>query len=582
MATTLTYGSIQFTNVVTKAFSQETEYDESGTDPLFSKATLRVFGVATIDANGTNKGFITGASGANAGAHVKLILDALWEPRQNLVYKIGSGTVLQCNGVAQTNEINNVDVNGGPKPRSVQLVSIRGDKSVWIEFEVECALVRCTTQGSDGVLSNRWAMVDDIDESHYATRTVEGVIRFAHVNVRPGMFRGLIIPPLVDGYVRQNINITVDPSGLACRYRVVDRQTYVAPPTPLTKWTGTFTVSTADHGISQIAEIAVKGEAPPHIPKKDVITKVLQIAYTKLNLQKLNSPQLFLESASIVEMMSTNEAEVRFRLRFPGETSLFDAQSTTLGAPFNLSGYTGKALPPSIFGATTAAGLWTCYLQTPCGGNSHGIDLLGTGANDAGGGEQKPGVTSGKTAETTVSAGSVSALPAPQLSAEHKAALYTFYSITTDYPVNYHRRQLPIARRSQASSGGSSSSSSKSQQSQKTAVIIPVALPTGRRIIRISAERVGKEPTLPQGADYDEPSGARGYLMHQNITPRAPVPGPDGSQKLYASDAVYEYAYDRPLGSQDSITIGHLPWVSGSGATEKMAFRASGSSDSIV
>lgn len=577
MATTLQYGSITFTNVVTKAFSQETEYDESGTDPLFTKTTLRVFGVASIDATGANKGFITGAAGGNGGEHAKLICDALWEPRQNLTYKMGTGTVLQCGGVAQSNDLNGVDVNNGPKPRSVQLVSVRGSQSVWVEFEVEVALIRCTTQGSDGILSNRWAMVDDIDENHYSTRTVEGVIRFAHVNVKPAAFRGLIIPPLTQGYVRQNINVTVQPDGLACRYRVTDRQVYLTPPLPLSKWSGTFTVSTADHGISQIAEIAVKGEAPPQVPKKDVITKCLQIAYTKLNLQKLRTPQLFLESASIVELMATNEAEVRFRLRFPGETSLFDAQATTLGTPFTLSDYTpGKAAVPSVFGASTSAGLWICYLQTPCGGNSHGIDLNGTSANDAGQTQVKT-QAGGSTPETVVSAGSVDNLPAPQLSAEHKQALYTFYSISTDYPVDVHRVQLPIAKRSQATG-----SQSQQQQNPATAAIITVAGPTARREIRISAERVGMEPTLPAGADYTEPSGAQAKMMYSRITPRAPVPGPDGSQKLYASDAVYIYAYDRPLGAQDSITIGHLPWVSGSDATAQFVLRPAGAPNSIA
>jgi hypothetical protein len=581
MATTLRYGSVLFTNVITKSFSQETEYDESGSDPLFTKTTIRVFGVTTIDATGTNKGFITGPSGANAGDQTKQIVSALWEPRQNLVYKIGNGEVLTCGGEAKTNAIANLDVNSGPKPRVVNLTSIRGDKSVWIEFEVECALVRCTTQGADGILSNRWAMIDDIDENHYSTRTVEGVIRFAHVNVQPSAFRGLIIPPLAGGYVRQSINVTVQPDGLAARYRVTDRQVFVTPPAPLTKWNGTFTVSTADHGISQIAEIAVRGEAPPQVPKKDVITKVLQIAYTKLNLQKLNNAQLFLESASIVELMHTNEAEVRFRLRFPGQTSLFDVQATTLGIPFVLAGHDNtKAAQPSVFGASSSAGLWICYLQTPCGGNGHGIDQNGTGTNDAGGGAAAPKtIASSSTPETTVSAGTVEPLPAPNLSAEHLAALYTFYSIDTDYPVNFNRVRCPIARRNQPASGSQAAQAAAAA----TQVIISVAKPTAARTIKVTAERIGKEPTLPTPTDYTEPNGQKAYLMGIQISPKAAVPGPDGSQKIYAVDALFHYAYDRPLGATDPISIGQLPWVSGSGIKDQQfAFRPNGSSDAIA
>lgn len=574
MATTLVYGSVTFTNVTTKVFSQETEYDESGADPINTKTTIRVFGVACINESGTNKGFITGPGGANAGAHANLIVAALWEPRQNLTYTIGSGVVLQCGGVALNADMNNRDVNNGPKPRHVSIVNVRGDKSVWVEFEVECALVRCTSQGSDGILSNRWAMVDDIDENHYSTRSIEGVVRFAHVNVSQGAIRNTIMPPLTFGFVRQAINVTIQPDGLAARYRITDRQVFATPPSPLTKWKGTFTLSTADHGISEIAEVVVSGEAPPHVLKKDVITKVVQIAYSKINLSKLNQSNVFLESFSVVESMDTNNAEVRFRLRFPGQSTLFEGDKSQLGSVLALPGYTtGVSALPSIFGATTSAGLWVCYLQTPCGGNSHNTSLL----NSGGDAQQIKTALQGDTPETTVTSGAVPPFPTKQLSQEHLESLYTYYSVKSEYPVTPNRVQCPIAR-STSSSGSSSQSAS-----QATAVIVQVAKSCARRIITISAERVGKEPSMPEVTDtYEDASGAKAFLMFKNIMPRAPVPGPDGSQKLYAVDAVYEYALDRPL-SDSVMVIGQLPWVSGSGGGEgKFELKPRGQSEGSI
>ena len=127
MATTLTYGDVILHNVLTERWDQEITYDESGTDMIGQKHTIRVRGIlhAQRVPITNSKTYITHVP---QPATVFTLLDnvrsLLFQPRQKLEIKIAGNSVLVVNPPNANIVGADTDVNNGPKPRHVEVTPI--------------------------------------------------------------------------------------------------------------------------------------------------------------------------------------------------------------------------------------------------------------------------------------------------------------------------------------------------------------------------------------------------------------------------------------------------------------------------
>lgn len=555
--TVLTYGDVTIEHCFTKVCRQEVEYDESGTDPIGTKVTIRVMGTITLSGSGTSVGQVGlsggGSSGNGAGSVMAQVRAALSEVRKPLHFYIlnsanTSSTIIQVSGVAGRagESLDQKDVNNGPKPRVVDVQRIVGSNSLWVEFEVETTVVECRGGGnvSGGVISNRWSAGDDIDENQYTTRTIRGRLRVSSVEANPQAYRSLFMPPLQDTFVRQSINTVTSMDGLTVDYTIVDREVYATPPYPLSKFSGTYTVSTGINGVTMHAEVSVRGEGPRDLDKRSVITRTLQIAYARINLNNAAN-RFILESASIIEYLAENVAECRIRIQFLDKEAIsgLNLAKSTLGTPLNIVGYEpGRARIPRAYGSATPTGLFVSYLQKPCS-TEHGIQQVRFESTEG----TSTTVDRDSQEINVVTEEGTLAAEVPAYSDSHEAAMYVHYTVDSFYPVKMNRVQCPIAK-AQTATGA-------------TAVIIPVSKAIAGRHVIVTAERVGAWPEFPTPSDtYDEIGGVKAYLMDFDIDPSAPETTADNRQQLFRMKGTYRYAFDRPIPDGQPLNAGSLPW----------------------
>ena len=200
------------------------------------------------------------------------------EPRKLFVMSVGNDVLLQVGPrlVGQGTIVvpvlaNPGDLNNGPKPLECTIASIVGTQLMPIEFAIEICTLECAEAANySGVLNNRWSMKDSIDADFFTTRTINGRLRVADVNLNPQSFRGLVVPPLQAGFKREVIETTTSMDGLELEYTVTDKEMFAAPPSPATTWEATHMVSTGD-GVNTHGEINVTVSGSKEVDKTDLI-----------------------------------------------------------------------------------------------------------------------------------------------------------------------------------------------------------------------------------------------------------------------------------------------------------------------
>ena len=231
MATIVQYGSIVLYNVRTASWQDDVQYDDSGTDKLFTRHRMRF--ECLVHQQGTSGpwggvGVWTGNASGNplAGDAVNslaAIRAALESPRKNLTVTMGGVPILQVTPASSGTDMSPdqlADVDNGPKPRSVTFDQITtGNIStvvVRISFEIEACQVHCGPQNEAGnvVLSNRWSITEELDQNAFTTRTIRGKLRLNTPNVSPEIYRALGVPFLENGFKRQSISFSVNPNQL--------------------------------------------------------------------------------------------------------------------------------------------------------------------------------------------------------------------------------------------------------------------------------------------------------------------------------------------------------------------------------
>lgn len=588
MATTVTYNGITLHNVVTRRFDQEITYDQSGTDLIGHKFSLSFEGIlhAQRVPLSLSTAYIApiGISSANSAAAVyDTVKRLLGQPRGLLIVQFGGQTVLSAGPTAISGETAvgrgglDPDVDNGPKPRRVAISHVSGNSVYRVSFDIDCTLSLCSPGRSNMVLSNRWQIVESMDANFFVERRIQGRMRLSSSHGVGGhAFKHVIVPGLEIGFARKRVEFAVEENGLDCTYTIVDNQVHTSAPWPATKMSARHTEATSD-GVKFISDVYVRLDGPPHVDKRLLIERAVQIADNRLNfIEQTTStgedePQMLIEFAQITDHIgeeATVELNIRVQqLRTAGEF-LTHVRKEVLGTPLALeqlkddagdingTEYDPRLSPyPALYGYDPHGGerrpavllLLQCYLQNPC----INIHSPSQGQQEADN-ENTPEREREGTQVEERPPGSIEEEQLDRYSDSARAALYTMSKITTQYVTQDMKVAMPISRIVPA----------RNIQAP-TNVIFDLCEPQAYKKIDIDVERAGQLPELPEphAVITDGTLVATRKSKDERLYP--PVLSADGRHQIFRIEATYWYILNRPPLDGEQLRIGRHPNTQG-------------------
>lgn len=580
MATTVYYGQAQIYNALTREWDEEVAYDQSGTDVIGTRIKMRFVGYVHaqsigIGGNARTKTVKTGGSPSTiveAYADVKGIFE---EARKTLVIIVGEDRlatpavagkeIFRCeppDGDKRSNV--NRDIDNGPKPRGFNIVKVVNDQILQVEWSVEVMKLHCdSNRGPGEVLNNRWAITEEADVNWFTTRTIRGRLRLSASNYSPASaYRFIVTPGLERGFRRERVEYAVAENGLEVEYQVTDRQVHDAAPSPATRMSGSFTTST-DQGFDFVSSVRVRLEGPPHVDKRLLISRALQIVDNRLTFNaKRTGNKAFLMNATITDVFGEeNACEVSYTIReTPADIGDFlsNLRLDVLGTPLSLPDYASNtSQQPKLYGYNPYGSerspaylfLLHCYLQSPCEAD-----------HEIRGFPQVPGANAdGQSAEETgtqfIAVTSLPAIEAVLVSADQKRlgpGAYTFARAEVTYKVRPCRAHLPIAVKVEYNGQGT----------DDTSVFIDLAPGLATREITVDYERLGELPKIPSPLDSYTDGAIRGKLLEFIPSPLPPTLGADGRTALYRIRAYYRWGLNRIPRADEALKTSVLPFTS--------------------
>lgn len=587
--TVVFYNGVTIRNCRTLQFEQTEQFDESDTDLIFYRFTVRVEGYihgrAPVSVIGTEP--ITGATG-DAAQTQRGIRYLLMEPRGPFEMRTGmaieggsltGGTILlKASPVpsnANSESFSGFDLNNGPRCLTHSIDHVVANELFRVSATFEVCVLECNAEGTSpnntsGVLSNRWSCQDEIDQNFYTTRTYTGVLRTFSGRINPHQFRHYVVPPLEPGLRRERMDFEATADGLSLRYTVVDKEVAFAAPAPATDWNYRYTEMTGD-GMNQYGEVQITLEGDRNCNKKDLIALAAAFIESKLVALAGNvnaNPQQFFEYLSFTDEGGSTQynritasARVR-RANKKGVVQDINIATARLGAAITPANFAGAVIQaaavydanrsrggrqgesPEVEGPVGMAGLFLCYLQSPCG-NAHKIAEAGTS-------ERSPRAGTG--GEIQVSArisSSISDAPPEYLSSSHNQAIYTYWQLESMHDFNAGTVGLPVA--------GGAEQSSELSSNRDSVSVVSIHRKVCYRTVRVKGERIGAWPRLPDPEDYTDSNGIKASLLSHKVMPATTERTPDG-QRLFRASAEFTFALSRAPTPQEELRVGENPW----------------------
>lgn len=537
-------------NVNTLSFEENLRYDSSGTDKLFTTRTISV--ESWVHCSELAAFGLTPTSDTKVTTLIKVLESVLLVPRKKLVYKIDKQTLLEAD--------DKTDANNGPRPLTMRLVRVFGASAVKITFAVEVSKLDCSSSepGDAYVTNNRWSTTESYDQSLTATRTIQGSLRLSKASNSPLAYRKIVIPPLSRGFRRQSISLTQSRTQLDLDYTITDVQAHAAPPWPATDWECTNAMVIPEGGLAQ-QHINVKLVGAPHVYRKHLAIAAVRTAeflfgsfasVTDKGGRFLNIAIIDdLKNAAVtvqatIQQASSEEAAKWFAVL--AGTHL-DSEYRHIATRSKLDGYEHDKWPTPIDIDSPGPGAgFLQYLQDPCE-RGHTMSP-GSSAPTYSPPEAIPGEpTEVKRYEGTEESRNK---PPKDVTQSHVEAIYTHYTLDSEFRTNAHVIQLPLANTSLSGS---------------SCEFIQFAQPVTTRVVRVVAERNGDWPAVPS-IGQDDP---RGPLLSWEVMPSAPTIDPlHGKIRLYRVEARYVFGYRNPPLVGDALPVGTLPWIQDVGISE--------------
>lgn len=569
--TTLVYNGVQIVNCETVSFTQRPERDPSGTDIIYWLHTIRVRGWVHLQ-DTTYHGITQGQ--ANLADNQKAIRRRLLQEREDLTYSIGANTLLRAEphpgGPGLTNTY---DVHNGPKPQSCSIIKVVADKVLFLEFEIQAAVLDCESIGNEtGVLNNRWSVADAIDTNFFTTRTLRGQLRLGTTKLNPHAFRHLVIPPLQRGYRRKSIEVNTDPSGLVLDYVVTDEQLWAMPPGKATKWQGVH-AEQINQTLESYSYFQVSLEGDAETSKAELLQTAAQLAQGRTRFhQGIESAQLI--DLRIVDHLHENRVELHLVVRRMKQSSLVSGvegpiarlNETNFGLPPqtsevpNYDRYVMRA--PKAFGTTTPTGLFISYLQSPCSAQ-HAVPQTESTETTNESENSSDGVQ-----VTTTEGPALDDAGTSDFDSDHVQSSYSHYELDLEHVETSPVLAMPIAK--------------TNVSSEDSVKFVQFGGNVMKLVVKVTAERLGKAPKLPTPVKSFSKDGITYRRIGQmKVSLAAPELEPDGGKKYYSASAWLEYGMSRPITENDSFRQGSLPWDSTTGDSNRISY-ADLFSDAIV
>lgn len=600
--TCIQYGELLISNCQTLVFDQEMVREESDTDQLYFKFRVRVVGFLhgrTANLSSAPPSYwnpstaIYPTPGDGSAGHHHYSIRHLLRDRQYFEMRTGAsfnsssgqisgGMILLKAGPFQSDsdfrDATAKDVNNGPKCRVMNITEISGDTAIRVELEFEICKVECDSLGNcantSGVLSNRWSCIDEIDQNFYTTRTFRGRLRTVSSKINANSFRNFVVPPVQPGMRREAMEFAVSTDGLYLEYGIIDREVAFAPPAPATTWRMTHTESVQREGeLGFYSEVNVTLGGDRLCDPKKLISIAVAIAEAKI-LQELNKTACYLQSVSITHETGDNANLVHLHARgrrVEKVAAVLGVAAGRMGKPIeakdlakqvqdydrNLSRGARKGDKLEVAGPISMVGAWAAYLQQPCS-IQHKI-------YESQDGREAPVPESKSSA--SLAATVISEIPSDNsldsYSTATTEAMYTFYKMQSTYESMGIRAHLPIAR--QFSLGGA-------PLDGPTSVVASLGPSLTKRVIRVTASRIGKEPSVANPAETFEDGGINYTLISKKILAGVPERTAD-DKRVYSCTAELVYALDRNPDEGVSLRFGSNPWeekTSGDGIYRKV------------
>lgn len=552
MGVNIFYNGVTLYNVLTRDFEQTPVYDDSETDLIHHRFNIRVqalLNAAVLAQVNPQIGInVPGASTSDRVAAIMAILHRQLSTNRGVFQYIHEGAVLLQVDPCNVNSAQ-ADANNGPRVSSLAITHV-SPITLRIEVGFELAVKVCQYEPggtTSNIVSNRWSSADDVDEDFKTTRHWRGKVRVHRPIQSPHEFRGLVVPSLLKGWKRERMHFTGEANGLELSYEITDRQLLgPAPPSPATKMRCTHTETMKEGGAYCEASMSIRLDGPRDADKKKLLERCMQIIDAKLDLNKAANG--YLRDLTTIDYIDENTNAVECQATLIRVNNINDAGDLSLNKfaePLTLPDYDkDTCVLKGPYGTASLAGLFACYLQSPCS-NPHNFPN----------GTQKPQPQSGSTGEYDPSAAepqitysngpATNEIEPVSYASDHHQALYVYCRMESWLLRHENRVQLPIAK-------------SNASQLLDSAIVIRLAPPTAQRRVKLTAERLGAYPKLWKCKDFD--AGGFGHkLLHSDFNHRPPEVTGDG-KKLYAVDGDYLFALNRAPTEDEALPVGALMW----------------------
>jgi hypothetical protein len=270
MSTVFSYNGITIPYPKTTDVSDEPVYENG--DYLYTKWTFRIEGVVFTGAYGGSEAAPT------AFARIEHYLE---QPRKRLTYTINGVKILDVAATAGVTGIG--DVANGPLPEVLSIFRVDGGAAIWVSFRVTAHVRNCPGGPTQTYLSNRWQETLTIDDECRTTRTRQGdIILRSDFGAAPDSFRGLVTPPIPNGFLRESSSYQLQKDGLRIQYQFVDREVYILPPRGTFKAAATYK-ETCTTGAVRHAEVNASIVGDFRSNRRDLLALAVTIAVQRLN-----------------------------------------------------------------------------------------------------------------------------------------------------------------------------------------------------------------------------------------------------------------------------------------------------------
>ena len=430
------------------------------------------------------------------------------------------------------------DVNDGPKCLDFSIDSVAADNIFKVTATFEIHRVQCDDNDKSnstlsGVLSNKWSCSDHLDVNLRATRVYRGMLEIATATFSPHWFRYLVVPPINNGFRRDQMSFVASEDGRKLQWSITDQEIAISCPHPAKKWSVQHTETTlAQDGIKGHASISVSLEGDSNVDKTQLIFLGLNIITAKLVGAPVGVAPLhfvtfgdltitdFTGDVNAVHLSATCSTLLSgidnvYIPRQDGFRKIIEdadlpAYARNYDPRTSEGGRIGQT--PEYKGPATLIGIFRCYLQDPCT-DAHGINI---GTNQLGTDENGNPAGTPAASFSAVTVSDMGDGVPDYYSTSQTQYPYTHYQCESQYVTKSMRAAMPIAT--------SVYTGSLTDVSWGTRMVSMSRSQT-RLIIRVVAERTGQWPETPDAelVGYVYAGGGPKPTGYPAITPWAQV-----------------------------------------------------------